>query len=213
MELNRFRSAGGNFVPAPEGVHNAICVAVIDIGTQESTYQGKVRLVPKIILRWEIDEPMEDGRRFIVQQRYTQSVHEKATLRHHLEAWRGRAFTDAELGPGGFSMAKLLGAGCQLQLIHEAGQDGTVYSNIAAVMKLGKGMKALTPEVEPFMLDLESAETFDRGVFEALSDRLKEVIARSPEFQALLSPAAVKLKGKADVAAAATADFDDEIPF
>lgn len=197
MDVSRFGQGGGDFEITPEGVHNAVCIAVIDIGTQASSYQGKEKQTPKILVRWEIDELMEDGRPFMVQQRYTASMHEKATLRKHLEAWRGKKFTDAELGPGGFSMNKLLGAGCQLQIVHEE-NNGKTYANIASIMKLSKGMKALEPTVDPILLDLESAATFDKDVWESLSDNMKEIIAKSPEYQAIIAP-----KGKSATAAKA----------
>lgn len=226
MEVSRFNQGGGDFEVTPAGVHNAVCFAVIDIGTQEGSYMGKPKIAPKIILRWEIDEDTEDGRRFMVQHRYTASMHEKAMLRKHLEAWRGKPFTDAELKPGGFTMDKLLGAGCQLQIVHEE-KDGKVYANIAAIMKLAKGQKAIEPSIDPFMLDLESRDTFDKQVWEGLSDNMKDIISKSPEYQAIIRPAATTARaaangagkriagGMSDEAAAVqhTADLDDEIPF
>ena len=221
MDLSRFKSEGGaDFEPAPAGVHNAVCYAVIDLGTQEGSYMGKPKIAPKIQLRWEIDERREDGKRFIIVRSYTASMHEKASLRHHLEAWRGLAFKDADLQPGGFSMRKLLGAGCQIQIVHNEKEGGGVYGNIAAIMKLGKGMKPLTPEIEPFMIDLESPQTFDREAYAMLSETMQLTIAKSPEYQALMG----RLKAPAKAANGAhaptqkppvvhTDDLDDEIPF
>lgn len=214
MDLSRMNQGGGDFELTPEGVHNAVCYAVIDLGTQEGSYMGKPKIAPKILLKWEIDERMEDGRRFMVQQRYTASMNQKAILRKTLEAWRGVPFKEADFKPGGFSMRKLLGAGCQLQIVHVEKEDKT-YANIAAIMKLGKGMAKLAPEIEPFMVDLETPQTFDREAYEGLSDSLKELIAKSPEFQALSAArnGAVKRQPGGMSEAALSADLDDEIPF
>ena len=42
-------------------------------------------------------EKMDSGEPFLVWKRYTLSLGDKATLRAHLEAWRGRKFTADEL--------------------------------------------------------------------------------------------------------------------
>ena len=220
MDLSRFNQpGGGDFEAAPAGVHNAVCYAVIDLGTQtQAKFQStEVEDVPLIELRWEIDEQREDGKRFMVMKRYRASMHEKAALRIHLEAWRGTPFKDSDFAPGGFSMQKLLGQGCQIQVTHSE----TGKAKIAAIMKLGKGMKPLKSEIEPFMIDLESAATFDRQAFEALSENMKTTIAKSPEFQAIMK--AGKANGATDRSGKRqpggmsevvhTEDLDDEIPF
>lgn len=225
MDLSRFNQ-GGDFEPAPEGVHNAVCFAVIDLGTQEQMKFDKTgtESKPVIELRWEIDEQQEGGTRFMVLKRYTASMHEKATLRHHLEAWRGMAFKDADLQAGGFSMQKLLGAPCQIQV----GRSEKGNAKILGIMKLAKGMKPLKPEIEPFMIDLESTATFDRDAYEGLSENMKATIAKSPEFQKLVAPVVqqqtkaqaarvnVRQSGGMSEKAIAVAEvdpFDDEIPF
>lgn len=215
MDLSKMNQGGADFELTPEGVHSAVCYRVIDLGTQEGSYMGKPKIAPKIMISWEIDERMEDGQRFAAHKRYTASMHEKASLRKALESWRGKPFVEADFKPGGFKLEKLLGAGCQLQIIHED-RDGKTYANIAAIMKLGKGMKPLTAEIEPFILDLDD---FDPAAYAALSDGLKETIAKSPEFQALMGAkkngAAGKLQQKALVAESRDPadDLDDEIPF
>lgn len=218
MDLSKMSGGSADFEITPEGVHNAVCVAVIDLGTQESSFQGVVSSKPKILLRWEIDEVMGDGRRFMIQQRYTASMHEKATLRKHLEAWRGLKFSDDDFKPGKFKLENLLGKGCQIQIVHNE-KDGKTYANIAAVMKLAKGQKSLEPEYEPVLFDLDH---YDAEAYAGLSEGMREVIAKSPEFQAIISP---KPKGAAAKngrqpggmseakAIEHTEDLDDSIPF
>lgn len=221
MDLSRFKQGGGEFESAPAGVYNAVCIAVIDLGTQTQTkYQSQeTEEVPLVELRWEIDEMMPDGKkRFMVMKRYRQSMHEKASLRKHLEAWRGAAFKDSEFAPGGFSMEKLLGQGCQIQLgPNEKGNIGLV-----GIMKLAKGMKPLKPDIEPFIIDLESPATFDADAFAALSENMKQTIAKSPEFQAIIDAkqAAKKTNGAKPARVSTqtpaiehTEELDDEIPF
>jgi hypothetical protein len=215
VDLSRMNQGSADFELTPEGVHNAVCYRVVDLGTQEGSYMGKPKIAPKIMLSWEIDERMEDGRRFAVHKRYTASMHEKAALRKDLEAWRGKPFAEADFKAGGFKMEKLLGAGCQVQIVH-TDREGRTYANIAAIMKLGKGMKALEAEIEPFILDLDA---FDRTAYDALSEGLKETIAKSPEFQAIAkggkpNGAAIKHSAKAtNEVEELDEDIGDSIPF
>src|SRR5262245_48984112 len=80
--------------PAPEGLHQAVCVDVVDRGVQATPWGEK----QQVELRWEIEEQNPDTEKpFLLSKRYTCSLSEKATLRAHLESWRGRKFTSEEL--------------------------------------------------------------------------------------------------------------------
>src|SRR5262245_30956548 len=88
------------FAPAPAGVHQGVCVDVVDMGMLKVVWNGQTKEQHKIRIVWQIDEVMPDDekeRRFIVQKRYTLSLSDKANLRKDLEAWRGRSFTEDEL--------------------------------------------------------------------------------------------------------------------
>jgi hypothetical protein len=114
-------------------------------------------------------------------------MHEKSTLRKTLESWRGKKFEDADFGPGGFDVRKLLGVGCFLSIIHTTKNDKT-YSNISAVMKLPKDFPTATPENALTYFSLDPDE-FDRDVFNGFSEGLQNIIKASPEYQALSRPA------------------------
>ena len=105
------KESGGNFVPAPEGTHLAICFSAIAIGTQPET-NSKYSPTFKIMLLFELpNERIErDGKSVpqMVQIEYTLSLNEKSTLRAHLSSWRGRQFTAQELE--GFEVSNVVGA-------------------------------------------------------------------------------------------------------
>lgn len=181
---------GGSFTPPPAGTHPAICYRFIDLGTQRSKFDDGTKQQRKVMLSWEITDPelrTEEGHAFSISQRYTWSMHEKATLRKTLEAWRGVAFTKADFGANGFNVKKLIGVGCLLSIIHEHKDDGRVFGNVGAIMKLPKGMDAGTLTTPTAFLSLD-AEEFDRDVFNSLSDKLQETIKASPEYQFLARP-------------------------
>lgn len=129
---------GQKFVQAPPGAHSAICCDVVDIGVVEVTYPGKPpRKQHKIRIVWQINENMPDGKPFIVNRRYTASLHEKSGLRKDLESWRGRSFTTQELE--GFDVEKLIGVRCLINAIEQ--KKGTdTYTNVVSISRLPKGM-------------------------------------------------------------------------
>ena len=184
MPLN---NGGGDFTPPPAGTHIAICYRVIDLGTQKIEWQGSAKEQHKVLLSWELPgELMEDGRPFTISKRYTLSSHEKSTLRKDLEAWRGKAFTDADFGPGGFDIASIIGKACLLSIVHTE-KDGKTYANINSLSRLAKGMEA--PEITNERLYLSlSAEPgkFVSAVMDKLSDGLQDTIRKSPEYQAIV---------------------------
>jgi len=108
---------------------------------------------------WQLEE-MEPGseppRRFTVVSQYTVSLHEKARLRKDLETWRGRKFTKDELDQ--FDLEKLLGANCQLQIVHQVADDGRTFGNVQAIVPLGKGMQPLRVEGYVRKKDREAME-------------------------------------------------------
>lgn len=128
------------FPTAPEGSFPAVCVDNIDLGMVKSSFGGEERERHMVRLVWQIDEEEEPGKPYLVKQDYTASLHEKAALRKHLEAWRGRAFTDVELF--GFELDTIIGAGCIVNVVHNRGRRGGTFANVAGVMKLAKGMIA-----------------------------------------------------------------------
>lgn len=201
------QNTGGDFTPPPPGTHLAICYRVIDLGTQQVEWKGQHKEQRKIMLSWELpDEHMEDGQPFSVHQRYTFSSSEKAVLRAHLEAWRGVPFKDSDFGPGGFDIRNILGKPCLLTIVHEH-KNGKTYANIKAVAKPMKN--TVVPKLTNATVFLSLAE-FDAGVYEGLSQGLKDIIAKSPEFQALGSPGAIPPPNGPE---SYGNDLDDEIPF
>lgn len=138
--------SGQNFDPVPEGMHHAICYALYDLGTQYNEKYGK--FAQKVLITWELpDERIEiegEGEKpRAISKKYTLSLHEKAILRKDLESWRGKSFTPEELV--GFSLTKLLGVNCMLQVIHNK-KETKIYSNITSIVPLMKNMEKKEPE-------------------------------------------------------------------
>ena len=201
------------FTPAPNGPHPAACFRIIDLGTQDGSYQGKKNRKRKILISWELfaEEKMSDGRPFIVGKTYTWSMSEKAGLRKDLESWRGKSFADADFDPKtGFKLQSILGKPCLLNIRHDAAADGTVYANVDSISRLPKQMTVGAPE-NAIMFVWLSAEEFNHDAFNMLSDRLKETIMRSPEYRAVVTGEDVETVQS--TATHPADDFEDSIPF
>ncbi len=128
------------FTPAPEGMHQGVCVDVIDKGMLPNKFKDG-QLQHKIDIAWEIDELREDGKRFVVYKRYTLSLDDRSNLRRDLQAWRGKPFTFEELS--GFDVETVKGANCLVNVLHNIvkSEDGTrTYANVMSVSPLVKGM-------------------------------------------------------------------------
>ncbi len=141
MPIMAKESGGGSFIPAPAGAHTAVCCDVVDLGLLKVSFGGKEKEQHKIRIVWQIGEDMESGKPFTVGRRYTLSLHEKAALRKDLESWRGRSFNKEELS--GFDVECLIGVPCLLNVIQET-RDNSTYANVTSIMRLPKGMTALT---------------------------------------------------------------------
>ena len=120
-----------------EGLHQAVCVDVWDIYPTKRDEQYGGGIVDQTRIVWQLDLESPEGRRYEVMAIYTASLHEKAKLRKHLESWRGRQFTQQELQ--GFELENVIGANCQIHVIHRLSNNGKTYANVQAIVPLGKG--------------------------------------------------------------------------
>lgn len=203
----------GSFELAPEGTFLGVCYRVIDMGTQESSYNGETKRNHKVMISWELpNERMDDGRPFSIHQMYTLSMHEKATLRKHLESWRGRKFEANDFGVDGFNIKKLLGAGCLLTVTHSTKGENT-YSNLTGVAKMMKGMEAPPPENETLYFSMEDESTFNSTCFvlDKVSGKLAERIRNSPEYRNVSQPNGHSYRESENPGDGF--EMDDDIPF
>ena len=193
----------------PAGNHVGRCYMVCDLGMQESEWEGKKKMSHKVRLAFEFPlELMKEGeyagQPFSIAKAYTVSLSEKATLRHHIEAWRGRAFTPEELED--FNVVNVLGAPCMVNVVHKVSQGGRDYAMIAGIAALPKGMTcpdAVNPVVK------FSLEEYDEAIYQGLPDWLKEKINTKgigAEEQAPTTSFDEPVAGMGQ-------EFDDDIPF
>lgn len=196
------------FTPAPAGAHRALCIGFIDLGTQQTEYQGNVSHKHQVQIRWELcDEPMDTGKLFMVVKRYNWSVNKNSTMRADLESWRGKPFEKGDFGPGGFDTRKLIGAPCLLTIMHRD-SGGSIYANVTAISPLPRGMEKPSGPVNPTVY-LSLDENYNDATYLSLSDKMRETIARSPEYKKV----ALGIEPEADEKPKSDPDMEDSIPF
>ena len=187
-------SNGGNYTPTPEGQHIMVCSRIIDLGTQPGsamypTPKRKIRIfweLPEERITYTDESGQEQEGPVLHSEQYTVSFHEKANLRKDLESWRGQPFSESDFAgpPDGFHLSKLIGVPAVGQIVHEH-KDGKTYANLNSIMRPPKAM------FDQFRGKIEGAtiffdlDDFKQEEFDKLSDRVKETVKNSPEYQAL----------------------------
>jgi len=215
MAIIATASGGSDFQLPPSGNHVARCYRIVDMGSHKNSYGNVLR---KILITWELHGEDDDGnslttsdgKPLVVSSNYTLSLSEKATLRAHLEAWRGRAFTLDELS--GFNLENILNQYCMVSISHDTGTAGKTYANVKAISPVPSVIKkAGLPEgVNPTLLF--SLDDFDANKFEKLSDGLKKKIMESPEYKKVAT-APKQVKQLDDAFPKSLKDMDDDVPF
>lgn len=182
------KNSGTTFELVPAGNHVARCYSMVEIGTVTEDYMGTPKSQPKVRISWELPfkkkvfNPEKGEQPFSVHKEYTISMHEKSNLRHDLESWRGKGFTEQEAKA--FDITKLLGKPCMLNVIHRSSQSGNNYAAISSITPIPDGMTCPEQINDMFVL---SYSDWDEAKFLGLPDWIRKKMEDTPEFQAMLS--------------------------
>jgi hypothetical protein len=171
---------GGSYEQPTAGMHHAVCARIYDLGDQLG-FEGKVQ--HKVVIMWELEDRQAKGdyagKRFLVTKQYTASLNEKAALRHDLDSWRGRPFTEQEVG--GFDLEKLIGVNCLLNIAPKQTKLGRTFMSVASVNPPMKGAEKLVIETEAnytpkWIQDLLTKEVYAVGNQPSVMDATDETI-------------------------------------
>lgn len=193
------KNEGGDFTPCPAGNHLGICYGVIDLGTQKSdAFQWEGKLIPEstrpqLLLMWEIPTELieieGEMKPAVISKFYNAFWGERASLRIHLEAWRGRPFVGEEIAV--FNVGNLLGKPCMINVLHtEAGK-----AKIAGIAAIPKGMAVPELMNDKILFDLGE---FNQDTFDNLSEGIAKIVEKSPEYQAIMGPGPAEPTGFRD---------------
>jgi len=202
MGLTAKRIGGDDFPLPPEDLHLGICYLVVDLGIQETEYEGKTGHQHKVMVGWELSQAlMEDGQPFVATKEYTLSLSEKSNLYKDLISWRGREFTPDELE--GFDLFSILKAPAQISVVHRASKSGRINARVGAITKILKGTEVpeLVNSLQSF--SLEESQNPDEEIYEWIRKKISARVADNWD----------DFNGKVKPVDAPAPDFDDEIPF
>lgn len=181
----------------------ARCYSLIDIGTVENIYKGKVQgMVHRIFITWELpklkavfnedrgEEP------FVISEEFTLSTKENSNLAKLISAWRNKPLTLKE--QESYDPTIMVGKTALIQFIHktkakyaseqiEKVTNENTNMKIQAIMKRSKDME-MPDQLNPtFIWDweaIESGETkFDPAKFAKIPNFLKDKIKSSDEYK------------------------------
>jgi len=180
-------TGGSDYAPMEAGMYVARCVQMIQIGTVTENIQGKDKTLHKVRFGFEFPTELkvfkeENGEQpYFLSKEYTLSMHEKATLRLHLETWRGKKFTEEE--SKAFDVTRLLKVPCMINVVHKTSEKtGKTFAEIGSISPLMKGM--VCPD-QISKTSLLCYDEFDEELFESLPEFLKDKIKSSTEYFAM----------------------------
>lgn len=109
------------------GMTAAICIDVVDLGLQTTSYGDKYQ----IRLIFQLDQERSDGKPIRIGRKYTKTLDDKGSFRKDLKSWRGADLTAEELAE--FDADKLIGAQAQVLISEFQKTDGTPGTSIGAI--------------------------------------------------------------------------------
>lgn len=147
-----YNKGGQDFPKCPEGLHQAVCVDVIDRGLVEYEWKGKkgerreVSFVFQVDARDEDDKQIlrEDGKLFTVSSKFTASLGNNAKLVPFLEGWLG-ATIPPEVRENGFELEQLIGRNAQITVV-QVEKNNKTYANIKGIAPIAKKTPKLKVE-------------------------------------------------------------------
>lgn len=182
-------SGSKEFKNSPPGSHLGRLYKIVDLGTQQGEWEGKATYARKMIFYFELHgeddkgQPLtnDDGKPLIVTKYYNASLGEKATLRKHLQTWLNLDFNKM---PEGFDLEKILGKFAMINVTtyQKDGKTRASVEGLSAVpaIVVKHGLPDGFNEISMFSLN-----KFDGVKFDTLSDGIKQMIVKSPEYRAL----------------------------
>lgn len=181
----------------PQQIHQAVCYAVYDIGTQRDTQYGDKR---KLLVLFELThcraEFEKDGEMvdlpMVRHVQYNKTLGKKANLRRDLEAWRGAPFEEPPEGEKiRFDLEKLLGQNAQVQIVHKKGlnkkQEPTTFANITMVIAPAEGQNLVAENPHAFFSFDDYPE---KGIPENVPEWILKLMHASKEYIQAMIPAA-----------------------
>lgn len=153
----------------PQGIHNAVCIGVIFVGSHRNAITSHQR----VVLLWEVHLPNKTA---TMSREYTFSYFEESNLLKHLESWRGGPFTKSDLCK--FTLRNVLGIPCRLE-IQKVKSTGAKY--VENVHRFPKHEEKPVSDAEYIYFDINDKNTYSD--YEKVPHYIIARIKQSPEYK------------------------------
>ena len=132
-------AGGGDFVPVPEGLHEATVKEITPPVLEDDRYNpGKQK--KKVVFIYAVDQEAPNGEKMTVKRKYTFSTNPKSNMRPDVEGIIGRKLTTEE--EDDFDVRQLVDRACKVLVKHTPREEGGVWANVSQVLT--------SDNVEPF---------------------------------------------------------------
>jgi hypothetical protein len=132
---------GGDYELVPAGNHMSIVCGLFDVGTHTESFKGEgPKDTEKIAVVMQLAKRGADGKNYVVADKFTFSLNEKAKFRKFVEGVLGRPLGDDE----DFDPRQLVGRPVLTNVVHEPRGEKT-YHRLAGVSPLPDGITAPDP--------------------------------------------------------------------
>ena len=199
-------SADPKYEKHPTGAFLGVCCDVIDLGDAVEQYENyPKKLVPKLALVFWTGERNSVGDPITVKLELTNSLGEKAKLRHLLESWLNKPLTEDQV-ENGVPLGKLVGFPAMVNVAHKQNKAKTrTYAYITSVGPVPDQLKAGVPK----------ADGYKRAAY--WNEQIKEYAEAAAKFRAELAakrPIPAPVAAASAVADPLTTDaLADSLPF
>lgn len=156
------------------GLDAGIIIKIIDLGTQTRLKNGVTETKHKMLFGWEIPSQQFEGKPMAQSRFVNLAGGDRAEL---TKIARACGLPQVEAG---FKPKDLLGLACNIEIKHYTNFQGQVKSDIGTYAPL---MKSQVVPAQYNQLVYFEIDEFDQVVFDSLSDGIKSMIVKSPEYQ------------------------------
>jgi hypothetical protein len=152
--LKNVPGGGTDFKPCPIGTHSAVVTRLYYLGTQPSN-DPKYKPAKKIVIVFEIDEPLEPGsdKNFMLSTTVGFSLNEKSGLTKLFKPVLGARWPKEG---DNFDIETLLGLKCLVTVVHKQSGD-KLYANVGSVGGLPRGMAPFETVTDEFCWSYDDA--------------------------------------------------------
>jgi hypothetical protein len=220
----KYEDSGSKEFERPDvGQKAGRCLMAIEMGTVKNDFpDAKYPTKPEILLVFELNQLMEDGRPFVVSEKMTFSFGDNAHMMRHLIPWRGgNKYTEDE--KRGFDLGKLVGKAALVQIYEspDKHKPEKIWTNIKQIAALPDEMESNVLQNVPVYFEIEEIGTdkweliypwVQKMIIEK-SEEGQAYLAAHPGFEYGKKKSQEDPKQQEDAKADTPAPKDDEIPF